>query len=158
MRKEYFWIPLAVSIVDLAIFGFIYSIHSMFFKEFPLNDALKVGGTAVLIRIIYGQFILQTISLCLIYYFNKSLKFLPTVVISSLSLIASFAIILGKVNVLLIFKPIHLNNIGAGFAIIISITVAWLAYKYLYKRNTPNKSSKSPAAGQQAGTAQSAAP
>ena len=142
MRREYFLVPFAVSVIDLAIFSVIYSIHVIIFKEFSLNEAMKVGGYAAVSRIVYGQFIFQMAILGLIYYFTKSLKYIATVAISTLSLIASYLIFLGEVNLLPLFNPLYLNSMGAGFAIVLSTSSAWLIYKYMFENSAPNKSLK----------------
>ena len=134
MRKALDSVPYLLSFISLevVVFFVLYVVHALLLKGFGFSDSLVKGGYEFFWRIISLQVFMQLGFLILAANFDFQKNYL---VILCLSLVAySIASLFSFSDVSSIWKLMKIPNkdeMGEGFAICCSVTIAYLFFLFL---------------------------
>jgi hypothetical protein len=95
VTSESLSLAFAVSVIDLAMYGLVYSGDAMLAGNFGLGEATKVGGTEVIARLYFLQLPVQIVLLSLSYRWLRR-AFMPvSVLVACVSSFFIFAVVTG---------------------------------------------------------------
>ena len=115
----------SVRAVVLSIFFVLFFVHSLVLKDFPLLDSAAKGGYAVFWRIISLQVFVQIALFVVLAHFSLH-KGLPYLLVGTvLSLVLATSMVYSPALLPKLLTLPSKEELGEGFALILSIVLAW---------------------------------
>jgi hypothetical protein len=111
--------------LDVLIFFVLFFVHSLVLKDFPLLDSAAKGGYAVFWRIISLQVFVQIALFVVLAHFSLH-KGLPYLLVGTvLSLVLATSMVYSPALLPKLLTLPSKEELGEGFALILSIVLAW---------------------------------
>ncbi|MEZ5492006.1 MAG: hypothetical protein R3F50_17095 [Gammaproteobacteria bacterium] len=129
-----------LTVLDVAIYGLMFSSHAFFVKGFSISSAAAVGGYQVIFRVVYLQAMLQLAAICLAYRYLRSPGYIAVIVCAVISFLAVALTVLNAnlITVWVLFSPNIVSwELAEGFVLLLSVTVSWLATAVIWPIRAP---------------------